>query len=330
MAGSETTGCLLCTGFLAFFLLVLLFSCSFCTLQPRQYGVYYRTFGKSIDRDYTVTAGRHLFGPTINLIKYPKQIVGYYFSNVGKGYDMAEKWKDWQDSVALSAWSADGQEIHIGIVLQMTLTPEGIPHVYMKYGNDPWSPLMVRLVAHIKNVLCEYTTVEFFEKRYVMKPRLEESLRAMLAADDPPMFNLQRADVRSIDLPAKFEETILTKILKYQAFEREKNKQAVSVTEAGVNEVRMRGEADALITLERARAEGDLLYTQTEAAAEKMLYAARADMQHNFASELGWVDDPELLKKALHFHSWQSMQARATASKLEPKLGVADAKLVAR
>ena len=35
MAGSETTSCLLCTGFLAFFLLVILFSCSFCTLQPR-------------------------------------------------------------------------------------------------------------------------------------------------------------------------------------------------------------------------------------------------------------------------------------------------------
>merc|ERR1719217_647186 len=164
-----------------------------------------------------------------------------------------------------------------------------------------------------------------------MKPRLEDSLREMLAAEQPvPMFRLNRADVRSIDLPSKFEETILNKILRYQEYERVKNTQAVSVTEAGVNEVRMRGEADALITLERARAEGDYLYTKTEAAAEKMLYAARADMQHNFASELGWVDDPELLKKALHFHSWQSMQARATASKPEPKLGVADAKLVAR
>merc|ERR1719159_1512716 len=120
------------------------------------------------------------------------------------------------------------------------------------------------------------------------------------------MFELNRADVRSVDFSAKLEETILQKILKYQAFERERNRQAVSVTEAGVNEVRMRGEADALITLERARAEGDLLYTKTEAAAEKMFYAARADLQHEHAVELGWVDSKELSKKALHFHSWQS------------------------
>jgi hypothetical protein len=266
----------------------------------------------------------------VDLIRYPKQIVGYYFSNVGKGYDMAEHWIGLQDSVALSAWSKDGQEIHIGIVLQMRLTEEGIPFVYMRYGNDPWSALMVRLVAHIKNVLCEYTTVEFFEKRYLMKPRLEQSLRDMLAADTPPMFELNRADVRSIDLPSKFEETILNKILRYQEYEREKNKQAVSVTEAGVNEVRQRGEAKALITLERARAEGDLLYTKTEAVAEKMFYAARADLQHQHAVDLGWIEDEELLKKALHFHAWQSMQARSSASSLEPKLGVADAKLVAR
>jgi hypothetical protein len=243
---------------------------------------------------------------------------------------MAEHWADYQDAVALSAWSRDGQEIHIGIVLQMTLAEGGIPYVYMRYGNDPWSALMVRLVAHIKNVLCEYTTVEFFEKRFQMKPRLEQSLKDMLASDKPQMFELNRADVRSIDLPQKFEETILNKILRYQAFEREKNKQAVSVTEAGVNEVRMRGEADALITLERARAEGDLLYTKTEAVAEKMFYAARADMQHEHAVELGWDESEELSKKALHFHAWQSIQARSTAGKLEPKLGVADAKLVAR
>merc|ERR550514_2496024 len=163
-----------------------------------------------------------------------------------------------------------------------------------------------------------------------MKPRLEQSLKDMLAADNPPMFILNRADLRSIDLPSKFEETILNKILRYQEFEREKNKQSVSVTEAGVNEVRMRGEADALITLERARAEGDLLYTKTEAVAEKQFYAARADMQHDHAVELGWVDSVDLDKKALHFHAWQSIQARSSASKLEPKLGLQEAKLVAR
>merc|ERR1719331_2048071 len=161
-----------------------------------------------------------------------------------------------------------------------------------------------------------------------MKPRLEQSLKGMLAADNPPLFELNRADVRSIDLPSKFEETILNKILRYQEYEREKNKQAVSVTEAGVNEVQLRGEADALITLERARAEGDLLYTKTEAAAEKMFYAARADLQHEHAVELGWIDSEELGKKALHFHAWQSIQARSSAAKLEPKLGVQDAKLV--
>jgi hypothetical protein len=241
-------------GLLVAFFIVLM--CSFSTLSPREYGVTYNDWVKSVERNHVTAGGRNLIGPQKTYIKFPRGLVGFFFNDVGAGTDTAESWASWMDWSRLSVWSSNGQIVNIGLSMNLQLREEAVNSMYMRYGTDPWSTVRVTLVATIKNVCVEYSTLDFFLKRTKIKDRLMERIEAALDADGA--FKLLMLNLRSIDLPYEFEQTILDKLLAYQAYQKAVYQQGVNKAEKVIEEVVASGEAIALVSLVEARALGDL------------------------------------------------------------------------
>jgi len=311
---------------LVFVIGIIVFACSWATLDPREYAVTYHNLFMKVNRFKTAIGGRNFIGPSQTYIKFPRGLVGYYFNDVGAGSDTAEQWAQWMDSGRLSVWSKNGQTVHIAISLNVKLNRDAIPGMYLKYGTDPWNHLRVAVVSTMKNTAVKYSTLDFFLKRVEIKNQMTAAIEEMLAVDGA--FTLLLMNLRSIDLPEKFESVILNKLLSFQALQRARYQQEVEIMEKGVKEVLNEGDADALISLVRARAMGDFNVVQQTANAEKGFFRSRSDEHRNLMDALNWTTEDDLGQKALHFYAWQSVQERSTAQ-LTSRVGVTDAKLVA-
>lgn len=284
---------------------VILFACSFDTLEPRYYALIYDDTYKTVPRndirrEQDTDGGRPLIGLGRSFLRFPKGYVTMSWTGSSP-----------TDGGGMACWSKDGQDVSIDMSLQVAVVKEKLPQLYYQWGLHYRDHLRLLIQREIKDTSTRFTTLEFFTNRLEISSAFEAAITARLAKDD--LFKLVYIQLREIDLPDKFETAILSKILKLQEQKTAIFEQDAMQRQELILREELEAEAWAQRELAGATAMGDLLVAQLGADGERKILEIHAAKFKELAEKMGWLGNPELGQKALQFYIWSRL-AKSTAA----------------
>lgn len=203
---------------------IILLILGFSSLEATEYGLDYSWLSKTINPSI-YSNGLYFIGIGHSFIKFPRNVQTIEFSKERNA-----------NRPAIESRTSDGLEVIIEISFQYMLQPENLYKLYMKYG-EGYSQIIQNVAI---DVLTEeatgYTAYNFFMDRGRIKDDFQQSLDKAL--NSTCNANVQFLQLRSVDLPALFEEAIQ---------ESEVKKQDIQKANAELNKVKIE-----LDTLEKA------------------------------------------------------------------------------
>jgi len=271
MASPLQTLVFCCTIISAITLFILILS-SFSSLEFNEYGLDYSGITKEINpKPYT--AGIFFLGIGHSFITFPKTVQTLEFSKERTA-----------NSAPLQSRTSDGLEVILEISFQYKLTYEGIFKLYMSYGPE-YSKIFDRMAVDVLTDLAtNYTAYDFFVERQKIGVAMQTSLDSHFKSNC--FSNIEFFQLRSVDLPDKFEDAIQLSEVKKQDIRKAQAEKEKMVVE--LETLKIKSEYQKNVTINLAQGEANSILAQNKADVDsfKLLANARSDSYKKLISDL--------------------------------------------
>ena len=239
-------GCICCTTCCIGFLLIIF---GFSSLEATELGLNYSRISKTISPQVKEN-GLYFIGIGHSFIKFPKTVQTIEFSNEPNS-----------NRVPIESRTSDGLEVTLEISFQYILQPDKLYTLYNTYGPKYTSVFQNIAINLLTEEATKYTAYNFFMDRGKIKDdfqyALDQSFSKYCYA------NIQFLQLRSVNLPNLFEQSIQ---------ESEVKKQDIQKAQAEQNKVKIEvdtkikaAEFQKDVTINRAEGEASAILKQNEA-----------------------------------------------------------------
>ena len=261
--------CCCCCCFTSFLLIIL----GFASLEATEYGLNYSWISKSISPNIKEN-GLYFIGIGHSFIKFPKTVQTIEFSNqksANKG--------------PIQSRTSDGLEVTIEISFQYILTKDRIYELYNKYGSN-YNYIFQNIAIHaLTEEATKYTAYNFFMDRGKIKDDFQYELNNIF--EKLCYSSIVFLQLRSVDLPSLFEESIQESEVKKQDILRAKAEQNKIMIEVDTQIKAAEFQKDVIIN--KAEGEAEAIYKQNKADVESLvkMQETQVNVYKNLKSTLG-------------------------------------------
>ena len=243
--------CCCCSCFTAFLLIIF----GFASLEATEFGLNYSWISKTISPNIKEN-GLYFIGIGHSFIKFPKTVQTIEFSNqktANKG--------------PIQSRTSDGLEVTLEISFQYILTKEKIYELYTKYGNN-YDFIFQNIAIHtLTEEATKYTAYNFFMDRGKIKDDFQKELNEIF--EKLCYSTIVFLQLRSVDLPSLFEESIQESEVKKQDILRAKAEQNKIMIEVDTKIKAAEYQKDVIINM--AEGEAEAIYKQNKADVESLI-----------------------------------------------------------
>lgn len=197
---------------------IILIILGFSSLEATEYGLDYSWLSKTVNPNPYVN-GLYFIGIGHSFIRFPRNVQTVEFSKERSS-----------SRPAVESRTSDGLEVTLEISFQYVLQPENLFKLFNKYGKDYDLVLQNIAVDVLTEEATGYTAYNFFMDRGKIKDDFQRTLDKAL--NTTCYSNVQFLQLRSVDLPQLFEESIQMSEVKKQDIQKataEYNKMKVEV-----------------------------------------------------------------------------------------------------
>lgn len=270
----------ICCSIISGFTLLILIINSFSSLEFNEYGLDYSGISKSINPT-PQTAGIFFLGIGHSFIRFPKTVQTLEYSKDKKA-----------NSGPLQSRTSDGLEVILEISFQYKLEYSGIFNLYMLYGPE-YSQIFDRMgIDVLTDLATGYTAYDFFMERTkigeAMQTALDQHFRTNCFS------SVEFFQLRSVDLPDKFESAIQLSEVKKQDIKKAQAEKEKMVVELETSRIKAEYQKNVTINLATGEAKSITAKNQADVASFKLLAQARANSYQALKDELG-LTGPQLL-----------------------------------
>ena len=252
--------------------LILLFVYySYGALEPREIGILYNSFDKSIDKT-PYSGGAHFIGLFNKFINFPGGFQTIEYSSNPSS-----------NNKPLSARTSDGVTIGVSLSFQYQLIPEKLGDLYMQTGQDYEKTFKNIARDTLLQVASSYQAKQFWTERDLISTSMIKSMQDALKAAHSKCVGLQ---LLTVTIPDNLEK----KIVDVQV---EKQLSSTKVYEREAELIRqdidvMNSACDQNITAINAAADAEALFivSSAEAAAKKRTISINSEIIDNTKDEL--------------------------------------------
>ena len=251
--------CCCCSCFISFLLIIFGFS----SLEATEFGLNYSWISKSISPKVKEN-GLYFIGIGHSFIKFPKTVQTIEFSNQKKA-----------NKGPIQSRTSDGLEVTLEISFQYILNKDKIYELYSKYGKN-YDYIFQNIAVHIlTEEATKYTAYNFFMDRGKIKDDFQKELNEMF--EELCYSNIQFLQLRSVDLPNLFEESIQESEVKKQDILRAKAEQNKIIIEVDTKIKAAEYQKDVIINM--AEGEAEAIYKQNKADVESLMKMQETQVQ---------------------------------------------------
>ena len=268
--------CCCCSCFTSFLLLFF----GFASLEATEFGLNYSWISKNISPNIKEN-GLYYIGIGHSFIKFPKTVQTIEFSNqksANKG--------------PIQSRTSDGLEVTLEISFQYILTKEKIYELYTKYGSN-YNYIFQNIAVHtLTEEATKYTAYNFFMDRGKIKDDFQMELNEIF--EQLCYSSIVFLQLRSVDLPSLFEESIQESEVKKQDILRAKAEQNKIMIEVDTKIKAAEYQKDVIINM--AEGEAEAIYKQNKADVESLMkmQETQVNVYKNLKNTLG-LDNTKLL-----------------------------------
>lgn len=234
---------------------IVLLILGFSSLEATEYGLDYSWLSKTIS-PHVMENGLYFIGIGHSFIKFPRNVQTVEFSKERNA-----------NRPAIESRTSDGLEVTLEISFQYSLQPEHLFSLYNRYGENFKQVIQNVAIDILTEEATGYTAYNFFMDRGKIKDDFQNALNKEL--NSTCFSNVQFLQLRSVDLPTKFEQAIQ---------ESEVKKQDIQKATAELNKVRI--ETDTLmksafiqknVTINIAEGEASSIIKQNDADVDSLI-----------------------------------------------------------
>ena len=268
--------CCCCSCFTSFLLIIF----GFASLEATEFGLNYSWISKNISPNIKEN-GLYYIGIGHSFIKFPKTVQTIEFSNqksANKG--------------PIQSRTSDGLEVTLEISFQYILTKEKIYELYTKYGSN-YNYIFQNIAVHtLTEEATKYTAYNFFMDRGKIKDDFQMELNEIF--EQLCYSSIVFLQLRSVDLPSLFEESIQESEVKKQDILRAKAEQNKIMIEVDTKIKAAEYQKDVIINM--AEGEAEAIYKQNKADVESLMkmQETQVNVYKNLKNTLG-LDNTKLL-----------------------------------
>ena len=272
--------CLIIVG-ITFFVCLILLLAGFSSLEATEFGLDYSWIFKQISPEIREN-GIHYLGICHSFIRFPKTVQTIEFSherNANRGPILSR--------------TSDGLEVRLEISFQYVLQPENVFKLYNKYGKDYLKIFQNMAIHLLTEEATKYTAYNFFMDRGLIKDDFQRNLNEFF--NNVLFANIVFLQLRNVDLPDLFEESIQESEVKKQDIQRamaEYNKINVEV------ETRIKSaeyQKEVMIIKAQGEAIGMLKQNEADVESFKKINDAQIEGYKRFKENIG-LSNNELFK----------------------------------
>ena len=268
--------CCCCSCFISFLLIIF----GFASLEATEFGLNYSWISKNISPNIKEN-GLYFIGIGHSFIKFPKTVQTIEFSKqktANKG--------------PIQSRTSDGLEVTLEISFQYVLTKDKIYELYNKYGSN-YNYIFQNIAVHtLTEEATKYTAYNFFMDRGKIKDDFQNELNEIF--QQLCYSTIVFLQLRSVDLPSLFEESIQESEVKKQDILRAKAEQNKIMIEVDTKIKAAEYQKDVVINM--AEGEAEAIYKQNKADVESLMkmQETQVNVYKNLKNTLG-LDNSKLL-----------------------------------
>jgi len=254
-------------------LLILLIN-SFSSLEFNEYGLDYSGISKSINPNPR-SAGIFFLGIGHSFIRFPKTVQTLEYSKEKSA-----------NSGPLQSRTSDGLEVILEISFQYKLNYTGIFDLYMSYGPE-YSKIFDRMgIDVLTDLATNYTAYDFFMERQQIGVAMQKALDLHFRTNC--YSNIEFFQLRSVDLPDKFEDAIQLSEVKKQDIRKAQAEKEKTVVELETSRIKAEYQKNVTINLAEGEAKSIRAQNQADVDSFKLLAQAQAQSYQKLRAELGF------------------------------------------
>ena len=208
------------------------------------------------------------------------------------------------DNQLLHTRTSDGLPLTLGLSFQYRYIPEHLHTLYLTFHGEHQAVYVNTATATIANIACNYSAYTFFNDKQGIAIAMMKALRQKFTSE--LYATVEALQISQVELPASFQEAILTSIATKQNITRSmRYKDNMQVT---FQTQRMVAEQSANQTIITARGEANrnLLRAQANAKITEQTVQAEMDAYSNLNSALT-LDSSD----SLNYIWWDTLQSAA-------------------
>ena len=268
--------CCCCSCCISFLLIIF----GFASLEATEFGLNYSWISKNISPNIKEN-GLYFIGIGHSFIKFPKTVQTIEFSKqktANKG--------------PIQSRTSDGLEVTLEISFQYVLNKEKIYELYTKYGSN-YNYIFQNIAVHtLTEEATKYTAYNFFMDRGKIKDDFQKELNEIF--EQLCYSTIVFLQLRSVDLPSLFEESIQESEVKKQDILRAKAEQNKIMIEVDTKIKAAEYQKDVVINM--AEGEAEAIYKQNKADVESLvkMQETQVNVYKNLKNTLG-LDNGKLL-----------------------------------
>jgi len=202
---------------LAFLGGIIVFSISWDTIDPTEYGFNYNKVNGHIDTTKLYDSGRYCIGPGHYFVKYPKILTTVEFSS-----------RSGADSAPVVTRTKDGVAITISFSYQYKFPKENMANVYRAFTTNYQQP-MIRVARNsMLQVAGNFTSMQYWLGRKQITQDMELVLKKNLV--ESILCSVGDFQMLKVELPQAYEESIIaTQVQQQQVIQQQYQKQVAAV-----------------------------------------------------------------------------------------------------
>ena len=205
-------------------LLVILLPISYSVVQLNEYALYRSTWSEELryDSDYAIN-GRHFTGINGKLIKFPsvKSLIQFK-----EGYDGKPDGILKGGGNDLQSWSKEGSNVYIEASYYFSLNKEKLIDMYVEYGDDWQSFILMLSFSVLKATTVEFNTTSFITDSKTISTRMEDNLRSAFKSNFSEAVILDSFQLQKISFDSTLDNAINAKLIqahRKKSYEYEKS-----------------------------------------------------------------------------------------------------------
>jgi len=263
---------------------MILFSVSFGSITPLEFGIRYNDVTKKIDESGPWFSGRYFVGLGSRFIKY------------NNTWNLMELRKSARDCLTpkcnVEAWTREGQAIELDVALYWEFDREKIVDFYYNYGHDEatYMPVLNDIAQRaIKKVCTQFEATDFFDRRPDIGRSFDVELRSAFAEQG---LVVQIVSFLGTDLPDQFETTVVRKVVTAQQRQTSLVNQRTNVSLAEIEVIAGQGAAQVQLKLAKAQANATLVIQNAFSDGQKRLRDAETIWYGKMKNDLNAATTP--------------------------------------